>query len=67
MYWVGVQEAVCQEKDLPVATGRSEVLSLSTTQFAAALSLQDTLFSDVGGINALPCVGDGEKIESNVG
>lgn len=30
-------------------------------------SLQDTLFSDEGEMSALPCVRDGEKIESDVG
>lgn len=40
---------------------------LFITQLVAALSLRDNLFSDVGGISALPCVRDGEKIESDVG
>lgn len=67
VYWVGVQDVVCQRKDPPGAIERHETLSLSTTQLAAALFLQDTLFSDVGGISVLPCVRDGEKIESDVG
>lgn len=67
VYWVGVQDVVCQRKDPPGAIERHESLSLSTTQLAAALFLHDTLFSDVGRISALPCVRDGEKIESDVG